>query len=672
MLNDELNLKEVYSSECDDLLHDFYIPVLKNSTKYSRITGFFSSRSLVAASQGLAHFFASGGEYYLITGAILSDDDFRIFSKDKQALENYLLKEFKTDELKNELEKDHLKVMAWLLSTGRLKIKVALMTNENKGIFHEKVGIFEDESGNRVSFSGSLNETGSGWLGNIEEFKVFKSWNPSHENYLERDREKFEKYWKGNTESLNIIDLPLNIKERVTKEAPVNELEIDVILEKIKKTESESHKRRPWKYQQEAIDNWIANDCCGIFEMATGTGKTLTALFAVREKMKDKGGIFIVVPTIHLIPQWKADVEKLFPNTKIVECHSKNLKWKQDVEKLLTDLKFESIDQFFILITPNSLVNKNLQRMLEKHYRDKSDWLIIADEMHTLGAPKFQEGLLDCFQKRIGLSATPNRKWDDEGNDVLEAYFKKTIYQFSLKRAIEEGFLVPYEYRPIFVHLSYDEFEDYGELSQQISKQSNFQESSENHKQQYEFLLRKRSAIIKDCKDKLPKLECLLQELKEKNIKKNILIYCNKGGQLDLAQEIVNKKGFLSRRFTSTENLVKREKILKDFANQDYDCLLAMKCLDEGVNIPSTEIAIILASTTNPREYIQRRGRILRRFEGKTKAIVYDLFVLPPEGFAHCPEARKLVKKEKERFLDFMDTALNKRSLMINDFFETI
>lgn len=666
MLTD-LTIKKVYNSESDNLLEDFYIPVLKTSVNYKRITGYFSSISLALAARGIAHFFSNGGIYQLISGVVVSEPDYQALKNGTLQANDFILNQISFDPslLKEEIDKDHLKVMAWLIFEKRMQIKIAVLPSTSRGIFHEKVGIFEDENGNNVSFSGSINETGAGWINNMEEFKVFRSWIDGEREYLERDKNKFLNYWQDNVKNFTVIDLPKAIEQEILKIKP-DDNEIQQVLKKLKNQNQSSGKSlRP--YQNEAIDKWVNNDFKGIFEMATGTGKTLTALGAANKinELFSEYCVLIVVPYKHLVTQWKKDIQIQLNPSLIVEAHGGAVGWRKKISQFLSDYNDGFLKKIVVLTTYDTLSSKDFLDIFLKKFSSQHEYLIIADEVHNFGAPEYGKGMIKEIDKRLGLSATPTRWFDEVGTNSLIDYFEETVYKYDMKMAIENKILTEYEYFPLFVQMTNDEFDKYFELSKKILKNLRIQDSK--YEDYLKILRLERSKIVKNSTAKLESLHIILEELKNKKSIDHLLIYCDSGGQLNEVQKIVNKLGIISHKFTEKESLKDREKILRDFDEGIYECLIAVKCLDEGVDVPSTKTAIILASSTNPREYIQRRGRVLRRYPGKDKAVIYDYTVLPPEEITDkelFKTEQQILKKELTRTQEFLDTASNKTFIL--------
>jgi len=662
MLKD-LNFKKVYDSDKDDLLNEFYIPSLKSSISYKRITGFFSTSSLLVAAKGIAHLVSNGGKYQLITGVQVSENDYIALSNGVNSAEKLITNNitFNPDEICDSIEKDYLKAVSWLIANNRFQIKVAILTKATSGIFHEKIGILQDGNGDTIAFSGSVNESAQGWINNIEEFKLFKSWIPEEAEYLSKDVNKFNNYWNNCTNNFVVIDLPDAIKNKLLKIKP-NDTEFNEIISKFRK--SGGDEKKLFDYQVEAINAWTKNNYQGILAMATGTGKTFTALSAISEVLSKNSECcsIIAVPYKHLLTQWAKEARSIHPKTTLIHVYGDNKQWRTELSQSLADYQDGFITKIIILTSYDSLASIDFNEIFQSKYNENKTYLIIADEVHNFGAPQLSMGMNEQIKMRLGLSATPLRYFDETGTDKINKYFSKVVFTYDINEAIKSDKLTPYEYFPRFIEMSESEFEEYLEITGKLFGGS----SKDGDENDYiKRLLIKRSKIVKNCINKFIDLENLITELgSDVN---HLLIYCDNSTQLEHVQNILNNHNLISHRFTAEESIDEREKILANFDKGVYNCLVAIKCLDEGVDIPSTKIAIILASTSNDREYIQRRGRVLRKYPGKIKSIIYDYIVLPPlhiQNLKIKSIEQKILKKELKRAQEFFNISLNKVAVM--------
>lgn len=655
MLSD-LDIKFKYDSDKDDLVEEFYIPVLSNSIEYLRMSGFFSSSSLAISARGISKLIENDGKMKLLCSAKLSEEDLEALERSNENPEKYIEESFINDlySLEEGFVKDHVEALGWMLANDSLEIKIAIPEN-GRGMFHSKVGILKDNYENKVSFSGSDNETAQGWLFNIEEFKVFRSWDSSEEKFVNQDLEDFEDYWNHNTFKTKIIDLPIAIKNELISLAPSSKLDLNLL--------DDGKRIKLRDYQVQAMDAWFDNGCKGLFEMATGTGKTFTALSAFKKLSDSKDRLLTVIacPQSHLIDQWIKDVEK-FHEGPIITASSKNSKWKQDLQDLRKDFYFELVDKAVVMTTHKSLASDFFMENISKFKVEK---MLIVDEVHGIGSAQQHIGLLEDYNYRLGLSATPHRWMDPKGTQIVFNYFKGVVFEFDIERALMdinpdtgETYLAPYEYRPILVDLSKEEYVKYNYYAKKIDdllKNENYSKKS----------LKNLCSSRKDILDNAyAKYVAFINILEERPDIDKLIIFCAPK-QIDDVQMILNKKRIIPQhRFTQSESARKtmknpisqREEILQKFSNGSYKALVAIKCLDEGVDVPAAENAIILSSTANPREHVQRRGRILRRAPGKEKAIIYDVLVFPKDKTLYGNYA---VKKDIKRYYEFARNAEN-------------
>jgi len=674
----DIEIKETYDSDYDDILNDFYIPVLSNSISYKRLCGLFSSTTLAIAAKGIIGLIKNAGKIKLICGSSFNKEDIEVI-KTATITPEKLLEEKFIEDIENLTEKfveDHVKAFGWLLANGLLEIKIAIPYDNNKiplsidqieklAIFHQKVGILEDDQGNVISFSGSQNESLLGWKYNIEEFKVFKSWIEHDKTKLEADIQKFEKYWSNNAKKTKVIPLPEAIKKKLIEIKPgkIEELNLEKWLKKelVKKRNIEL-----FEFQKNAIEEWKKNNYMGILEMATGTGKTFTALGCIDEviKIEKKLITIIATPYNHLIKQWIVEIKKYGLDLPYIIADATNKEWKKELSNLTYDLKIGDSQKTIILTTHNTFSSKNFIDLIEKIHEPL---FLIVDEVHGIGAPIRRTGLNESYTYRLGLSATPKRWFDDEGTKIIFNFFKKVVYEFSLSNAIGK-YLTEYKYYPYFITLTDSELEDYIEKTREIAARYYRSDNDDDEKQElFTLLCNERQKIVKNAVRKYVILKQILQNY---NNISHCIIYCS-SEQIKIVQKILNDLGIIQHKFTQKENpnpkrelkgLSVRDKLLADFANKKYEVLVAIKCLDEGVNIPQAKIGIFMCNSGNPREFIQRRGRLLRKYPGKEFAEIYDIIVIPAV-YNFDPIAKKteieIFKKELRRYKEFAMLAKN-------------
>ncbi|MDR2700038.1 MAG: DEAD/DEAH box helicase family protein [Nitrososphaerota archaeon] len=678
----DVPLQKSYNSDVDNIVDDFYIRVLSTAIEYNRITGFFSSTMLSLAARGISTFVRNGGIMKLITGARFQATDIeaikQAIASPEQIIKEVMLKEL--DEFESMFVKEHIRALAWMVANKRLEIKVAIVLSsegdpleavkiEKQGIFHQKVGILKDSEGNMISFSGSNNESAHGWQKNVEEFKVFRSWASGEAEYFQSDLEKFNRFFDGKSIRTKIIEIPKAVEERLIQIAPKNFEELD--LEKFEIPEPvDGAKLRP--YQAKAVNYWVKNGCSGIFEMATGTGKTFTALACIDTLMKKQSKLVTVIstPYNHLCEQWMSETDNFGIKTIKLVCDSTNPHWKDELFDNVIDLENGIIENLTIYTTHTTFASSEFIGIIKKNKLENTNLklFLVVDEVHGIGASIRRNGLIDEYDFRLGLSATPKRWFDDEGTDKIFSFFKDVVFSFPLKDAILEGFLTPYVYKPFFAFLTETEMKKYEEETRKISKAYYASKTDVERNQAFTLLCIKRQLIVRNAENKLIEFQKILKTI---DPLKHCIIYSSPQ-QIKNVQNILNNRNVIQHKFTQQEGtkpetkfkgLSERDSLIKRFSEEVYQVLVSIKCLDEGVDVPPARIAIILDNSGNPKEYIQRRGRVLRRYPGKEIATIYDIIVEPKLNKATTSELRdiekKIALKELQRYKEFAESANN-------------
>jgi superfamily II DNA or RNA helicase len=654
-LND-LNLKKSYDSDEDNLLKDFYIPALKESCLYRRIASYYSSSSLAVAADGIAGLIKNKGTMKLLVNVGLTKQDLEAIEEGvlnpEKVISEMMIQDL--EKLKNQLKINHIKALSWLIAKDKLEIKVVVVRNNRRGIMHQKVGLLSDELGNTVAFSGSENETASGFIHNIEEFKVFRSWITEERDYLKEDEKKFDKFWGGDGNRVETYSLPKAIRERLIKIKPQNETELQEVLDCINRDNEKTSEKKLRDYQTSAIESWFDNGRRGIFEMATGSGKTFTAISLLKKISETEKPLLavIVCPFQHLVTQWIKELGE--QNISSIPAFGNKKSWTNLLSDKISDLNSGYENLVVVVTTYNTSSGEDFLNLV-KSYNHKS--IYIGDEVHYVGAKSRRVGLLENYSMRLGLSATPSRWMDEEGTEIITNYFGDTVFEFGLPEAISKGFLTPYKYYPHIAYLSNNEMEEYESYAPKIARlmQGNREENSDR----LSLLLIRRQKIITDAVAKYKVLDEILDS--EGGIDKT-LIYCSDKQIKKVPQQLLDRK-IIFHRFTAHEKNAERKKILTNFDEGVFNVLLAIKCLDEGVDVPSTKTAIILASSGNPREYVQRRGRILRRHPSKEFSVIHDIIILPPKGYFYkytsSDTDKKMLRKELKRYMEFSESSMN-------------
>ena len=662
-LRGELSIS--YNSDEDDILNGFWIPCLSNSVVYRRLTGFYSSNTLAIAARGIAPFIKNGGRMELIVSPKISKKDWEVIRNPESVIKG-LEEEFLNDV--NRLEKlalDHMKMLGWMIKTGRLRIKFAVSENY-AGMHHQKVGILEDDEGNIVTFKGSCNETQMGWTQNIEDFEVFVSWNSEDKKRISKHTKRFERFWNGETERTQIFSSS-KIDERLIEIAPPTEKEFNELSKKateelIEISKQRQRKPKPKKkielrpYQRDAKDAWFENNMRGIVKLATGLGKTPLAIKIIEIFLleNDKPFILIAVPTQLLVSQWKESLEDA-GHDSVIELMGNSNEWESKLKSAMLKCKIGRSKQVVAVCTYHALCSDKLKDSIK-------DWkgpkLLVCDEVQHAWAPQFQKGLLQSYEYRLGLSATPERYMDDEGTAKMHAYFCGIVYEFGIGEAIPE-YLVPYKYHAEVVQLMSDEMIEYENLTKAIGR--NIAINNGDIEEALPMIL-KRSKIVKNSESKWAAFEKILDSLPDM---KNTLIYCS-DKQIERVKRTLHARKIFAHEVTYQQPLKHREEIINLFNSGNYKVMVAMKVLDEGINVPGIERAIILASSGNPIEYIQRRGRILRKDGKKEDAEIYDILVFPWERIpSYISDADiSVIRKEVKRIKEFTNSSMNPLEVM--------
>ena len=665
---------------------NFIFLFLSRSVEYYRLSGFFSSTYLAVAAQGLEDFIKNNGRMKLVCSSILTKEDVEKIKEVYDSPEELIAEKFLMDydEISNNFVKDNLSALGFMIANGNLEIKIAIL-DESKGIFHSKTGILIDEDDNMLSFSGSDNETAHGWKYNIEEFKVFKSWIDGQNEYFIEDLHNFNQYWDNLTFKSQVIDIPRAIKNKLIKLAPSDIGEVHIINDILGDDDFDPDPEHTdefqlREYQKEAICNWVDAGKSGIFEMATGTGKTFTALGCLDLLKNEYSSNYdplltvIAMPTSHLVDQWEEDVLK-FDFDVVIKAYSANSSWKDNLPDYLLDLSIGELETVVVLTTHATASNVDFRSMIEECGVDS---FLIVDEVHGIGSKNQRLALEPFYNYRLGVSATPERWMDDDGNDAIFSFFGDIVYQFSLSDALVKinpdtgkTFLTPYEYYPVFVELTDEEFEKYSVYSSIIAQLYSKLKSNPKNRAEIKLQIRNklldRQKILNIAKNKYCEFKNLFSSLYDEcgEDLKNLLIYCHNTNQLNKVNQILNEFNVIKHKFTGSESISDRIILLDQFSKGNVNVLTAMKCLDEGVDVPSAQTAIIMASTSNPREYIQRRGRILRRHENKDLAIIYDMIVtMSDRQIRRLSSSEKdlelqIMEKEAERYREFSRDAKN-------------
>jgi superfamily II DNA or RNA helicase len=700
----------------------FFNDCLENSQEFDLQLGYFSSATISVLADGFASFISNGGRMRLVINHIVSEEDKEAISKglDGGIIDCFDLTNFESlRQTFDEYQQQFFECLAFLIYDKRIDIRIIKPRNP-KGIAHTKSGQFRD--GDSVtSFTGSANFTISGLFNNLEEIKIDRSDSIDMmvQKRIKSQREEFDTIMEGrkkNVEYLSPENLISAIQSNYGDKDIEELLDVEKKLRKIKEERliRERQERMdmacediadieprfpypsgPREYQQTAFENWKNNGQKGLFAMATGTGKTITSLNCLLEIYKRKGyyKAIILVPTITLVNQWEQECRK-FQFSNITKVYSKNLTWRDEVERISFNEKYKTDREpevsYIIISTYASYSREKVFKVLNGF--DKRRLLMIADECHNMGSGSLVKRLKEIpYLRRIGLSATPKRQFDDEGNEKLNDFFgskEKYTYEYSMEEAIKNGVLCKYMYYPHVVNLTQEEMDAYVELSERIAKYFNYdKEVFEHIDEKLKMMLLARKRIVHKAARKLDIFRNIIQKsFEEKGNLKYSLIYVPEGNKpdyvgggddFDVSEDVGDDKDMehlidqytqvvteiddhvTVRKFISGQR--DRDEILYDFAEGKLHVLTSMKCLDEGVDVPRSELAIFCASTGNPRQFIQRRGRVLRTHPDKRMAELHDLVVAPEVNpYSDCYRMEQsLLRGELARVTNFAQLSEN-------------
>lgn len=683
---DELDIGIKYRSNINNIPRDFLIPILKNAKMYKRAVGYFSTSALVDLSVGIFQMAQVGGKIQIVCSPRLSNDDLEAINfgyKTKEKVVTEAL-DISLSSPITEFEEERLNLIATMIANGMLEIKLAFMESDTGlNIYHEKIAIVYDEVGNRISFTGSMNETENGFIENFESIYVFCDWKNEQKDFVEEAENDFEMLWDDTTDKIRVVDFPKIILDKL-KEFKKNSINYKTDIEEfgisplsyIKKGAVYIPDGVELKdYQKDAIKGWAERSYRGIYDMATGTGKSFTALGSIvnlANTVEDKLAVFIVCPYIHLVGQWEEDVVRWGVNPIIAHSESPDRKWEQHLIDAYK--RFRSTGKMFICITTNAtFTGDKVQRIIENINPDMNALLII-DEAHNFGASHLSNYLTTSIKYRLALSATIERYMDKKGTGKIFDYFGERCIHYPLEQAIREGkSLVEYEYYPLYVFLTADELETYQELTKQLKKFLVQENGRIKLSDAGKMILFKRSRVLAGATAKNDILRHYLEKYQRERF---ILVYCGATSEYDeetgsmikqiesVGNMIEYELGMRVHKFTAEETAEERTLIKRCFAEGLYQVLTAIKCLDEGVNIPNIQTAFILSSSRNPKEFIQRRGRLLRKAEGKKKAVIFDFVTLPRPfneiNFRDYDDDKSIIIGEMARVNEFGKMSLNK------------
>ena len=668
----DLKLNEKYRTGDSQLILDFYAPCLRNSRLYDRAVGYFRSSVFLLIGPEILEFAKHGGRIRLVCSPSISQVDVDALVGGYKSRKELL------DRLSNE-EIDHLldnhqiaknvEALATLIAVGSLEVKIAFKPGAG-GIFHEKLGLFHDGD-DVVSFPGSINESWSGWheRGNSEAFSVFCSWlGGRDERETESDKRYFEELWNDQRDGLSVESFPnIALKRlKVVAKGSLDDIDPDGLTDyftigdicknKHNETSDFPPKRTPLKHQLEAIEAWKKQGKRGVLEHATGSGKTFTALTALKEHLADDGVALVLVPDRLLHKQWGEELKEELPDATLLKAGDGHNRWRKNKALRTFTQPGKGLGQRVVLAT---MPTARLQDFINGIWQGEH-LMVVADEVHEIGSKENSKALEIESGPRLGLSATPRRYGDPVGTAKIFHYFGQVVEPpFTLEDAIKQKRLVEYEYFPAPIRLTAEESEEWETATKEISKEYARSKRDDSGtptvSPRLQNMLIQRSRIAKKAAAKVPyAVKILSEEFVEGQ---SWLVYCEDQYQLSEVMDALRSRGIEACEYHT--NMQGDAEASLDWFKRFGGVMVSIRCLDQGVDIPKISHAVILASSQNPRQFIQRRGRVLRTCPGKHQAVIYDAVVVPV-CLEDEPGQLSLLKSELQRSIQFSKAAMNR------------
>lgn len=670
--------KAYYSKAVDDIANDFYLPSLAVSKRYDRATGYFGSTVYLLSWSKLKEFVEGGGHMRIICSPYLTEQDQSAIQEGTSSLSSPELHDKLFKEFIEIFSRDTLsspeRVLACLISNGVIEIRIATGKDDPNRLFHDKVGIFYDDY-SAVGFRGSINETFKGISddGNFESFDVFTSWGDTNDICrLKGIENEFNKIWNNENDKIQTFEIPDSIKDLISSHAK-KESHWTEALEEVKATINKAEQwsadkrksgRKPRKHQLNALELWDKTGRRGIFEHATGSGKTFSAMCAIRKELEIGHPVLVLVPSVGLLDQWRKEIAETIDGIDInyLLCGGGNNQWKEGSILNTYSRPHKPTLKRIIIATMVTAASEEFRAKLVQ----SQELFIVADEVHRTGSSGNRKLFSIESGARLGLSATPRRYGDPEGTLAILDYFGGIIQPpYTLKNAIDDNNLCKYFYHPNIVRLTEEEQKLWDDISQTISTTyarlvGTADSLSILDNDRFKTLLLKRARIVKNAKNKVELAKKILLENYTKGSR--WIVYCDNQGQM--YEVLKSLEGTHIRAYEYHSELEKERKTetLKYFESIG-GVVVSIKCLDEGIDIPATTHALILASSQNPREFIQRRGRVLRKSSNKNFAFLYDAIVIP-SNFAKTDKQDRIVETELTRAIQFGEWSEDKKCIV--------
>ena len=686
------DIRPLYILPNDPLAEEVLIPGFQNAGRVDCMAGFFSSEILAVLAPGLATYInATQNSFRLIISPLLRPED-QVAIEESVKLTGVIAHEILEELIITEdlLQQHTLKCLSWLLRTGRIEIKIALMKD---ALFHPKVWLFH-EGDDVMAVHGSSNVTYAGIRKNIEQIAISKSWDDPNQRYItDTLYYQFDRLWENKEDGCIVVELPEATRKRIIQTYHTDTAPTEVDLRDLYaratgvSEESASYEVRavplvsptrlelpeglnihsgPFAHQGKAISKWEIAGRKGILAMATGSGKTITALAAAARIQDDGEALLIVIsaPYRPLVAQWIDEVEAF--GVKPVPLKGTARERTNRLDLAVRGLATGIFKIQVAVVTENYLTTPEFRILLDT-MPDRIKTLLIADEVHNLGSHSFISNPPNRFDYRLGLSATPERQYDPEGTRALFDFFGAKVFEYSLAEAIGVC-LVPYNYYIHRVYLTEDEFEEWQRITARLVRagfSGEDREPKESGKlsSEVQALLNRRRKVIESAENKVLMLKSLLAAQPREEIRHTLIYATDKGrDQLQSINNMLqNDLNLTIHQLTAEETQSKKRAsdFLNRFAEGEFHIITCMRVLDEGVDVPQVSAAYLLASNTVKRQWIQRRGRVLRRCEtiNKKLAHLHDFIVIPPDPTDSG--GRSILKAELDRAQEFAELANN-------------
>ncbi|KEQ17844.1 DEAD/DEAH box helicase family protein [Endozoicomonas numazuensis] len=661
----QINILEEYRTGEQDLVEGFYKPCLRESFFYDRAVGYFRSTVFLLIGPSLIDFAKRGGTMRLVCSPELTSEDYDAISTGYQSrddtLGSALSRDFESLKSDERLQAN-TEALATLIALGVISVKIAFRP-KGQGIYHEKMGVFKDKQGDVVCFKGSVNESWSGWheYGNYESFDTYCSWDETKETIRVKNNEQyFERLWNNELETVQVVELPDIAREQIELVAKESIDDIDVAkLYEVQNAELErltSNKRKPLPHQLSAINGWIAQGCRGVLEHATGSGKTFTALTAMKPHLDEGGVVLVLVPDRLLHKQWGDEILEEYPNVTILKAGDGHDRWRKNRRLRKFTQPGKDFGPRVVLVT---MATARLTEFCDGLCQGVH-LMVVADEVHEIGSAGNAKAMTIQTGMRLGLSATPRRFGDPAGTDKIFAYFGEVVKPpFTLIDAIKQGRLVEYEYHPEPIRLTAEESEEWEaatrEISLEYARSKRDDSGSPVVNPRLQNMLIQRSRIAKKASAKIP---YAVKTLVDNYIEgQSWLVYCEDQHQLREVMDALRSHGHDPCEYHT--GMKGDAAASLEWFKRFGGIMVSIRCLDQGVDIPKISHAVILASSQNPRQFIQRRGRVLRVCPGKYHAVIHDAVVVPV-CLEQEPGQLSLLKSEIQRSIQFSNTAMNR------------